>query len=275
MDIFLTVCIGVLQAAIAILGIRVSLKPLAAHHHGRFIAAFLILGILGIVLNVIQQKRNGNAQHTLQAQIDRIEKNTKTPPSVQVTNNIPPAQVINNPGAPIISVSDRRSVVLDCSMRPLPVAYRSSLNFLDPQWGGVGSMLNAPGATSDAYWPSQSTVGFGYRCELINDSKSVEYNASIELSSGTGEIVTMPGGAKTEGAVKSAQKVNISAARLEPNGGKLEFYIVHSGVDFVKVQVPDIATVEDVNGTKRIVPLKKLNAVSRSTMSVFPFENRP
>ena len=62
----------------------------------RYKTGFILCGLVAVGLIGIQTYRNVEAQNALKGQLARIEANTKTPPKVEVTNNVPPSQVVVN-----------------------------------------------------------------------------------------------------------------------------------------------------------------------------------
>lgn len=272
LDIGIAVVIALLLAVTAYLGTHITMHPAeTSREKFRYKAGFAACGLVGCILIGIQAWRNNQTQSDLKDRLSRIEVNTKTPPNVQVTNNIPPVQVIPNPSPPL-RITATPAVVLDCSTLPFPVSYRSRINILDPGWSGIGYLMQAPGAAADALWPSASASGFGSKCDLIDDSSLAYYSVEVKVPVGSGPIVTDANGTQTNGPVASTKLISLFASRLESNGGKFQFFIGHSGTDFVKLDFPDTATIEDASGAKRIIHLQKLNS-ARSSIFAFPFRN--
>lgn len=75
MDIFLTLVSALVQVSMAFLGIYVSIKPRPEKAHRAVIAAFLILGSVGITSNVVLQIRS---QRTLDDRLTSIDMTGKT-----------------------------------------------------------------------------------------------------------------------------------------------------------------------------------------------------
>ena len=108
MDTFLVVIFWLSQAAMAGLGIKVSLKPPEPSKHKYYIWAFVLLALVGGGVNIAQTRRANAATASLQAQLDRIQKNTETPPQVTVEapkkhariNFLTPADVTARPLLP-------------------------------------------------------------------------------------------------------------------------------------------------------------------------------
>lgn len=73
----------------AVLGVYVSLKPQRPERHTRFIVAFILLCLGGVVVNVIQTRLASKAQEDLKAELKQIKKNTETPPTVNVSTPAP------------------------------------------------------------------------------------------------------------------------------------------------------------------------------------------
>jgi len=96
-DIFIAVLVYTIQSAVAILAVYVTIYPLADHQIKHKRAALWIIGFLwiaGLTVTGIQQHRSNSSQTALQGRLDAIDKNTKEPPKVQVTNNISPNPVV-------------------------------------------------------------------------------------------------------------------------------------------------------------------------------------
>ena len=83
MDIFIAILLGLVQLLLGGLGVYVSMKPVPKETHGRYIAGFMVLGMLGLVCTLIQQVRNSRAQDSLKAQLVVIQKNTERPPQIE------------------------------------------------------------------------------------------------------------------------------------------------------------------------------------------------
>jgi hypothetical protein len=96
MDIFLAVVQAFVAAAAAYLGVHLTLHPPGESARAKlaYKAGFILCGLASIALIATQAYRNDQTQTALRGQLARIEKNTKTPPTVEVVNNVPPAQVI-------------------------------------------------------------------------------------------------------------------------------------------------------------------------------------
>jgi hypothetical protein len=97
-DILIAIGIGAIAAATSYLGIRVATRPPYLEGKKRFYeAAFVLLGLSAVVLVVTQTVRNIQSQKALESQVNKIEKNTETPPVIHFTPppiNIPPPQVV-------------------------------------------------------------------------------------------------------------------------------------------------------------------------------------
>ena len=83
MDILLSILIGVLQTALAALGIYVSLKPQPPERHRYFTGLFLLLAILAVGVAIVQQVRSTHTQRGLQGQLADIQKKIVKPPTAQ------------------------------------------------------------------------------------------------------------------------------------------------------------------------------------------------
>jgi hypothetical protein len=98
-DILIAIGIGVLTIVIAYLGVHVTFHPAdSAEKKSAYKVAFALCGLAACGLIAVQAYRNLKSQEALNAQLGRIETNTKTPPTVQV--NVPaspPTQVILQP----------------------------------------------------------------------------------------------------------------------------------------------------------------------------------
>jgi hypothetical protein len=110
LDTSISAIILVLNLILAYLCLRLTLHPADEPVKKRkYKIGFIILASLVIVVGCIQTYRNYKAQDAVQGQLNRIDNNTKDPKqaNVQITNNVPPAQVISQflpqpilPGAP-------------------------------------------------------------------------------------------------------------------------------------------------------------------------------
>ncbi len=97
MDIFIAVLVYTIQSAVAALGVYVTVYPLTQHQvkHKRLVIGLIVgLWIAGLVVTALDRHRSTLAQRDLHSQLDRIKLNTDQPPHVQVTNTLPPTQVI-------------------------------------------------------------------------------------------------------------------------------------------------------------------------------------
>jgi len=74
MDMVITGALGLIQLALAVLGIRVSLKPAADKWHWPVIGAFVVLGVSGVGLTLWQQTRSTAAQQALNADVAQAAK---------------------------------------------------------------------------------------------------------------------------------------------------------------------------------------------------------
>lgn len=77
MDILFGVLLGLIQLGSAGLGIIVSLKKISKKKHKMLINAFVILGLVGISINVIVIVQNRNTQTALEARLKSIEQTDK------------------------------------------------------------------------------------------------------------------------------------------------------------------------------------------------------
>ena len=101
MDIFLAIAIFLLTSAIAYLGVRVTLHPAETEVSKiKYKLGFVFLTAIAAGLILWQSIMNRKEQGELHSQLNKIQKNTETPP--QVTVNVPqsiPPQIIVNPSA--------------------------------------------------------------------------------------------------------------------------------------------------------------------------------
>jgi hypothetical protein len=93
-DVLIAIGIGLSQLALAWYAVHISVKE----NRKRNAVIIGIVGVLGISLTVFATVRTGMTQKDLEARLEKIQKNTETPP--QVTVNVPqsaPPQIIVNP----------------------------------------------------------------------------------------------------------------------------------------------------------------------------------
>jgi hypothetical protein len=64
-DTLVAIGVGLVQVALGILGAYVSLRPPSKERHGRFVIAFIALGLAGVALIGWQAKRSGDTQKAL------------------------------------------------------------------------------------------------------------------------------------------------------------------------------------------------------------------
>jgi hypothetical protein len=101
LDIGIAVAIALLLAITAYLGTHLTMHPAETPRQKFWYkAGFAICGLVGCALIGIQTWRNNQTQDDLRGRLSRIEKNTKTPPNVQVTNNVPAPQIVFAPPTP-------------------------------------------------------------------------------------------------------------------------------------------------------------------------------
>jgi hyperosmotically inducible periplasmic protein len=88
--------IAVLTTLMAYMGVHVTLHP-PETQRSRLMwkVGFSVVAMAGIALVAAQTRNNAVEQQTLRDEMARIEKNTRQPPTVQVT--VPPAQVVISP----------------------------------------------------------------------------------------------------------------------------------------------------------------------------------
>ena len=102
MDIFLAALLFLVASATAYLGVHVTLHPPATDKAKRsYKVAFLALTVVALGLIIWQTILNRRETGSLHAQLNKIQKNTETPPSVTV--NVPPSappQIIVNNAPP-------------------------------------------------------------------------------------------------------------------------------------------------------------------------------
>ena len=79
-------------------GLLVSIEAPKSHHKKRWYGGLIVFGIAMSGVTWWQQSRARKTHDAelsaLKTQLSRIQRNTETPPTVQVTNNVPPAQVV-------------------------------------------------------------------------------------------------------------------------------------------------------------------------------------
>jgi hypothetical protein len=95
LDIIISAVLGALTAATAYMGVYVTLHPPAEEQKSAWKSWFIAIAILGVGLIVLQGYRARSASQELQAQLDKIQHNTETPP--QVTVNVPPSPAPSPP----------------------------------------------------------------------------------------------------------------------------------------------------------------------------------
>ncbi len=101
MDTTITVLLAVASALLTIYmayqGVHVTLHPtddpITRKHYK---IKFLACGAVAVLLIAFQAAKNAQTQSAIRRQLAEIEHNTKQPPTVQVTNNMPPPTVINS-----------------------------------------------------------------------------------------------------------------------------------------------------------------------------------
>ena len=74
MDALLTMLIGFIQLVLGGMGVFVSLKPPQRKYHWYWIAAFLIVGLLGVGLTFNLARRASNAQEKANADIHKAQE---------------------------------------------------------------------------------------------------------------------------------------------------------------------------------------------------------
>jgi hypothetical protein len=95
LDIALAAALCLSALVMAYLGVHVTLHPTEDWHKQRkYRAAFLVLGVIVLAITIVQTVRNAKTQAAIRKQLADIERNTKQPPTVQTTINVPPPQVI-------------------------------------------------------------------------------------------------------------------------------------------------------------------------------------
>lgn len=94
LDIALAAVLCLSALGMAYLGVRVTLHPTDGRHKRKYKIAFLVLGVVVLAITIVQTVRNAKTQAAIRRQLADIERNTKQPPTVQTTINVPPPQVI-------------------------------------------------------------------------------------------------------------------------------------------------------------------------------------
>jgi hypothetical protein len=100
LDIHIPIFVAAFTLVTAFLGMHVTLHPAETQQQKVWYKiGFLVCALVGCILVGVQAWRNNHAQGKLQAEIDRIEINTKQPPKVEV--NVPPQNSVVqiDPGA--------------------------------------------------------------------------------------------------------------------------------------------------------------------------------
>lgn len=98
LDIGIAVAIALLLSVTAYLGTHLTMHPAETPREKFWYkTGFAVCGLVGCALIGVQTWRNSQTQDDLRGRLSRIEKNTKTPPSVQVTNTVLPAPVVFPP----------------------------------------------------------------------------------------------------------------------------------------------------------------------------------
>lgn len=91
----MAVVLGVVTLYMAYLGVHVTLHPTEEPRKRRWYKIqFWVCGGVAVLLIAWQTGRNAQTESAIRRQLADIERNTKTPPTVQTTVNVPPAQII-------------------------------------------------------------------------------------------------------------------------------------------------------------------------------------
>lgn len=73
-DVLLTIAICIIQLALGIMGVRVSLRPPLPKHHLRWIFVFVAIGLLGVGLTAYMTARSGKAAEKASTDIDSLKQ---------------------------------------------------------------------------------------------------------------------------------------------------------------------------------------------------------
>jgi hypothetical protein len=172
-DIVLAVGLGAVTLITAYLGSHVTMHPAeTAHARTLYKSGFAVCGLIALVLIGVQAYRNNRSQSLLDAQLGRIEKNTKTPPSVEV--NVAPAapQIILNNASPFAG-----------SISLAKIEFPPSLD-ADPFGINIHLMNSGQAPIADAYyWVTAVFLPIG-TIASINDSNAADkkaYSAFLKL----------------------------------------------------------------------------------------------
>jgi hypothetical protein len=94
-DLAIAICLCGATIRMGYMGVHVTLHPVEdpkeKRKHKR---QFWIWGAVAVCLIGAQTIRNGMTQSDLRVQLAKIQRNTEQPPKVEVTNNVPPTQVV-------------------------------------------------------------------------------------------------------------------------------------------------------------------------------------
>jgi hypothetical protein len=95
LDVSLAVLMCVVTSYMAYLGVHVTLHPTEEPRKQKcYKIQFWICCGTALVLIAVQTVKNAQTQSAIRRQLANIERNTKQPPTVQTTVNVPPAQII-------------------------------------------------------------------------------------------------------------------------------------------------------------------------------------
>jgi hypothetical protein len=101
LDAFLDLAAVILPTVLSVGSVLVSIKTPHSKHHRLWYGGIILTGLGISGLTGWQQYRSRDAHSrevsALTGRLEAIEKNTKVPPTVQVTNNVPPTQVVITP----------------------------------------------------------------------------------------------------------------------------------------------------------------------------------
>ena len=280
LDIGIAVAIALLLAVTAYLGTHLTMHPAETPRQKFWYkTGFAVCGLVGCALIGVQTWRNNQTQDDLRGRLSRIEKNTKTPPSVQVTNNVPAPQIVF---PPVTQAPSRVPPVvsLNCVQTMLPIEVPASrhITMIDPQFpGGFAIFTAPPSATGEGlqkFWPGNTAnASFVYTCEFVNYSGQPLFNvkASFKMYVSKPTISTHDGMTiYGNGQPVTIKNYPIDVGDLAPNGGSFKFEITNSSILWAEVEAPDHATYETAQGAEAItLNIKKTGAaISRITLQI-------
>jgi hypothetical protein len=213
MDIVLAVVIFLLTAAMAYLGVHVTLHPEVvetAAGKKKYKRLFAVLTAGSAIFIAIQGYSNRENENELRSQLTEIQRNTKTPPSVTV--NVPPAQIVLTPINPAATPS----------LAPTTTSYR-------------GFKLTLGGLILTGTSPARSTI-IEANVTIHNEgTESVAHDWSLQLRTGSNQMLNahhVPG--------RKSQNPTTTALPLDQQIGNTPLLADGEAVGPVSFIVPDI-----------------------------------